>query len=1052
MNGYKKTFHFPEVRVVEASAGSGKTYALAKRYVQLLLNPALHLEQVPMRNILAITFTNKAAFEMKSRILEFLKKLALGQISQEEAETILAPIGVSTDVARQKAFMVMEKLILNYNFFQVQTIDSFINALLSGCAFKIDLTANFKIKTNSLEYLEYSLAQLIDQASNDKKLLKMFDYFLHNYLYLENRTGWFPREDILSIVFDLFQQNNIYGHKYEPSQNAPDDLIRKKKSLLEDMKKLRDILPDGTNAAFARTLQNFLLKHPNSFDVDSISDYFAREEIPVRKNSEVSKEVDRLWSKIQKNIQCLCEEEAFALFNPYIHIFEEVIKAFRDLSTKDDVLFLEELNKRAGLLFDEDYVTVEELYYRLATRFHHYLIDEFQDTSRLQWHNVEKMAEEALSTGGSLFYVGDRKQAIYGFRGGDVGLFDEIQGEFRPFNVQIENLSKNWRSQKAIVEFNNSIFSPDNLKRFILSKEVFEADKKKKNMVIFNDEDYKELDGIFGTSQQTFKEDNNEGYVHVEHVDIDKKEDRDEYLRGRILKLINELRLRFSFRDIAILTRSNAQVEQLTGWLLEEGIQVESERTSNIQENTLIAEMVSFLQFLNSPIDNIAFAGFILGDLFSKAVGLSKEELQDFVFGLRQRLKDEKDFYIYTEFRKKYPRVWKEYVEEFFSNVGLYPLYEMVVSVYYRWGCLQHFETNQGFLMHFLAIVKKQEDDHSDLSSFLEYFDNIKGEDLFVNVMDSDAIKILTIHKAKGLEFPVVILPFLGMDIQVGAQGSDNKQSYILKKSDESIELIRLKNKYLNFSENLYGIYAEEYRKALFAELNNVYVALTRPRNELYAFIPKKVKAGFNFAKFLIPEEMCESGRAVSYKLPGHKEREFLKLPCSQYYDWINFLKEEFQDYNQIRNREHRVKGEIAHYMLSFIDNLAVNKKDALIKEAIRQAELRFTHIKDFAPYVSLLEKVLDAENLKQFFHVKGGEVFMEKDIINRFGHTKRLDRLVVKKDEVCIVDYKSSKDPNARYEEQVKEYMELTKDIYPKREVRGFLVYLDKLNFEEVK
>ena len=116
--------------------------------------------------------------------------------------------------------------------------------------------------------------------------------------------------------------------------------------------------------------------------------------------------------------------------------------------------FLPELNRRARLLFDEGMVSVEELYYRLATRFHHYLLDEFQDTSYLQWQNLELMIEEALSTGGTLFYVGDKKQAIYGFRGGEVKLFDQVKGRFAQFNVQTENLSTNYRSEKAVVEFN----------------------------------------------------------------------------------------------------------------------------------------------------------------------------------------------------------------------------------------------------------------------------------------------------------------------------------------------------------------------------------------------------------------------------------------------------------------------------------------------------------------------------------------------------------------------------------------------------------------------
>ncbi|MCK5081767.1 MAG: UvrD-helicase domain-containing protein, partial [Candidatus Omnitrophica bacterium] len=393
------TFHSPEVRVVEASAGSGKTYALAKRYVQLVLNPSLNLDKVPIRNVLALTFTNKASFEMKARILEFLKRIALKQLSKSEEADILKPTGLNSAEASLKAFSVMEGIIRHYNFFQVQTIDKFINAILSGCAFKIGLTANFKIKTNSAEYLQYSLDALIDRARQDKEVLRTFERFLHHYLYLENRSGWFPKNDILTIITTLFEKNNTYGRDFQASAFTPEDVIKRKVSILEKIRSLRESLPSETHAGFIKSVDKFLGKHTRGFDIDSVSDYFAREDVPVKKGTQVSSDVDKLWTTIRMDLKDLCEEEAYSLFNPYVDMFLRVIGGFYALTSKDDCLFLNELNKRAGSLFDEDYVTVEELYYRLATRVHHYLIDEFQDTSRLQWRNLAKMAEEALSTG-----------------------------------------------------------------------------------------------------------------------------------------------------------------------------------------------------------------------------------------------------------------------------------------------------------------------------------------------------------------------------------------------------------------------------------------------------------------------------------------------------------------------------------------------------------------------------------------------------------------------------------------------------------------------------
>ncbi|MFA5259811.1 MAG: UvrD-helicase domain-containing protein, partial [Candidatus Omnitrophota bacterium] len=224
-----KMFRFPEVRVVEASAGSGKTYALAQRYIQLLLTQPGNPWDVSLRNILAITFTNKAAFEMKRRILDFLKKMALDELSPLEEDTLLKPLGLSRAQAREKSYGILETLVHQYNYFQVQTIDSFINALLSGCAFKIGLSAHFKIKTNAFEYIEYSLDQMIDRALRDPAIQKVFESFLYQYIFLENKPSWFPKKDILTLLSGLYRQSNIYGQDFQSYPLTDKELLKHKK-------------------------------------------------------------------------------------------------------------------------------------------------------------------------------------------------------------------------------------------------------------------------------------------------------------------------------------------------------------------------------------------------------------------------------------------------------------------------------------------------------------------------------------------------------------------------------------------------------------------------------------------------------------------------------------------------------------------------------------------------------------------------------------------------------------------------------------------------------
>ena len=167
--------------IYRSSAGSGKTYALAKRYIQLLINPNLALDQIPLRNILAITFTNKATIEMKERILELLKKIAFDAFSSEQAgRDIFDMLGVDKKYAQDKALRIMNELITHYNFFQIQTIDSFINALLLGCAFTIDRSAHFKIKKDYGWYLAYCLDLAIEDAASNNEVFSFFEEFLEH--------------------------------------------------------------------------------------------------------------------------------------------------------------------------------------------------------------------------------------------------------------------------------------------------------------------------------------------------------------------------------------------------------------------------------------------------------------------------------------------------------------------------------------------------------------------------------------------------------------------------------------------------------------------------------------------------------------------------------------------------------------------------------------------------------------------------------------------------------------------------------------------------------
>ena len=1053
---------FPEVKIVEASAGSGKTYALARRYIQLLFSSGKISSQVSLRQILAITFTHKATREMRERILDLLKKIALKNFkSRDEERDLLVLTGLSIENSSEAAFQILDSIITNYNFFQVKNIDSFINVILSGCASELELSANFQIRENYSKYISFALDQSIEAVNDDLKTKLVFENFLNQYLFLEQKTGWFPKKDIYDVICGMFMQSNIYGCDFVKFDIEKNEVIILKRKIISLLNSIFEKQPEGMNKRFLNTtLYNFLKNNKNGFNLSDLDKKsFLSESPPYNKGAEIYSEETVLWADFRKTVVELSEKESLSLFNCYIDIFNIVYGNFRKNTRNDDIIFMEELNKQARFLFKYTDLDVPELYYRLASRLKHFLIDEFQDTSKLQWSNLFLMIEDALSSGGSLFYVGDKKQAIYRFRGGSVELFDGIKQELSHFNVNDKTvLRTNYRSQKEIVEFNNKVFSGKNLKRFLIDQQ----DSEKSSLKKFSEDDMGQIIDIFKDSKQQSLPDKSHGYVKVSYVDYDDKqdkEDKEERTRGLLLETIKNVRERFPLSSIAILCRSNKEIESVTGWLSEEKINVESERTLNILNNFLIKELIAFLKFLNSPIDSVAFSAFILGDIFSTACGILQDEFRGFIFKFNRNKKNETDEgYLYRSFKKAYPGIWDELISPVFKNIGFVSSYELIVSIIDRLKVYKNFGRYQGFFMRFLELVKEQERDNPSIELFLDHLQKIPESQLYVNFSDENAIKVMTIHKAKGLGFPVVIVPFLEMNIRdLGAKIQKARAPYIVYDKDADLEqygLLRLDKKYAVFSERIKAIYRHEYKKAFIDELNVIYVTFTRASDELYVFVPRSDSKGINArndAVFLITSESMVLGKpAVSAEMQKHDEHN-LKVSLPEYKDWLSALKEEFGSEINLVNRRSVSKGRVLHQMLSCIGDLS----ESGLENALMRLERDFSPIlESFAlkEYIEIIRKLAITDNLRPFFYHSGKvEVFREKEFVDESGRTKRIDRLIVGKEKAVIVDYKSSKDNLESNTVQVQGYKQLLKRIYPDKEIKGFLLFTDIADIKEI-
>ncbi len=1031
----------PEVRVVEASAGSGKTYALALRYIRLLMAPGEEL-----RAILAITFTNKATREMKARILELLKRLALGAFrSRAEKVELLASLSAGEAAARTLSASLVDRIVRNYHWFQVQTIDSFINVLLSGCAAELNLSPRFRIERSSGEHLSWALDRCIERAGREAPVRRAIRAFVDQHLRLDRQASWFPRDKMRSTVEALIAEYNLSGKRFAKSGCSPRATKRK---LLADLAALRSSLPAGTRAHLVKALDDVVGKGGGALDLgDLTSAYFLRDDFPMTKGNEAPPGCLALWRRIRAAIPRAAEEEARSFFDCYIDLFDLVSGELASRAREDDLVFLNELNRLARELFSSGRVGVPELYLRLATEFRHFLIDEFQDTSDLQWNNLEGMVREALSTGGSLFYVGDRKQAIYRFRGGDVGLFDAVAaGLAGQAPVRRESLGLNRRSAREIVEFNNEVFSEQNLRRFAAAVRPDRDDDPK----ALGPCDVDMLVEAFRGARQTHLPGRPGGCVRVEALEAAPGEEAKEAARERMIAIVRGLCGRYDPGQIAVLARGNDDVERITAWLTEARIAAASDRTLSVARNPLVKELIALLRFLDSPVDDLAFASFILGEIFSAAAGIPVREMRRFVFSLRSTPAAGRGSHLYMEFRARYPDAWAAHIEEFFRTVGFVPLYELVAQILQRLGVYRRFGEYQGFFMRFLELVREQEEERGDIGSFLGYLDRAAGEDLFVRFSGVDAVRVMTAHKAKGLGFPAVVLPFLDFDPEGG--GPRQGAAYRALHGDAGVSLLCLERKYTDLSPRLAHEGRAEYLGRFVDAMNLVYVAFTRAEEELWILIPYSKRRG-NRALELIPGRVARRGE------PGIRKRRGpgadpggVDLPPPEYRDWIAFLKEECVDAGEIVRRAEIERGDLSHFILSRIGAVARGDAGEALGRAVEEARLRFPLAGCVEECAEAVRALLSAPAVAPiFFPGEGAEVRSEIEVADRNGRRWRIDRLIVLPDAVRIVDWKSSAAEREGHAAQMRAYAALVREIYPGRAVRASLVYLDSGEVEEV-
>lgn len=1010
---------FPHIHAISASAGSGKTHTLMERYIGFLFSPAFG----SLSDILAITFTNKATNEMKKRIISELKKKALQDDSSEK------------EIAAKR----LDELFDRYSDFRIQTIDAFLTSIATVSALELGFPPHLEITLTPEPTLNLALDELLDMVHPDSKdsLTQCLFQFIEELFELKKITGWNIKKTILDNINPLINQVILRGYKIKKMSSyqehkAYQGMVREVVAGFIEInkEKLR------FNANFIKAATSFIDGGKNPWD----SEMFRKDAISeiCKTGSTITPDCEETWQRIRTGVSLLSEMTAHVHLCPFIDVMTFFDEALESIKHRKQIIFMTDLNLRLKELFYKQGI-VPEIYFYLGDRVSHFFIDEFQDTSRLQWENLFPLIEESLAKSGSLFYVGDKKQAIYRFRGGDSTLFDEAKDAFLSIdkaNIQEEFSTINYRSCKQIIDFVNHTFSHDNLQKWMENTKIQEKGV--------------ELSIIYDTYSHVKQEANQkkarEGLVSIRKVPHEGKLDKDEMNSEIEIQLIsllkNQILPRFSQDKVAIIVRTNQEAAWITGILSAQGIPVASEKTLDISSNHLICEIVRFLTFLDSPIDNFSFTCFILGDIFCKTTGLKQEAV--FAFLLKNRKNSQA---LYTLFREEWNEIWSIYIEPYFHAVGFLPVYDLTSKILKEYKIFQNFSEYEGFFYQLLEVLRYGESmGENSLKAFLAKWNNEDRTDedkkIFQIVLPDylDAVKIWTIHKAKGLQSPVVIIPFAYLN---------NKSINMVYEVDEDDTCIpyKINEDIRGVSSRLEELHQKEFILQLEDELNAFYVALTRAEDELYVFVPEyKTMSGKLPAPIFFGE-----GSVIEYGEPREVSSQDRILPPDNIRQRIYpQVLHEWQE--KLVNKKKKIKdtgsekrGRLVHEFLAGIKQLSM--------EWEMELEAMFAALpEEQQEIIPLMRRFFNNKDVRRWFVLTDKtspdkvEVYCEKEIVDAYGLIHRPDRMLVFPDMVIIIEFKTGEVYNEAHQQQIREYLSLAADIYPDKNLEGYLVYVDEL------
>ena len=1074
--------------VYKASAGSGKTFTLATEYIRLLVeNPTSY------RNILAVTFTNKATEEMKMRILSQLYGIWKGlPESDNYLRVIVEKTGYAPKLIRERAGQGLSNLLHNYNYFRVETIDTFFQSVLRNMARELDLTTNLKIGLNDVQVEELAVDQLIaDLSTTDVMLQWILKYIMEsisddkswNVISQIKRFGRTIFKDEYKEVSKALEQKMeekgfferyttqlremkkaaeermiLIGESFfdtlEGEGLSIDDLANKNRGIAGFFLKLQKGVfdPSIENATVANCLSNpekwCAKTHPQRDFIISLAEgtlgdilRYAVEERP------------RQW-KLYKSADLTLRH-----LNQ-LRLLGSIEKKVRELNENNNRFLLSDTQQLLHALIEGS--DSPFIFEKIGTQLEHVMIDEFQDTSTVQWQNFRVLLDEAMShEDGSNLIVGDVKQSIYRWRSGDWRLLNDIEQQFRQQQIETIPLKKNYRSERNVITFNNHFFS-------------HAAELEYQELQELNPEEAEQLKRAYADVMQEIPE-GREAAGEV-CVTLLPAEDYQTTTLQQVADTISELTKRgVPQQEIAILVRVNNQIPMIAQYFLEQmpEVTIVSDEAFRLDASVAVNLLVSALRLLVSALRLLTHPD----DLLTKAaivkcyhIDVLKEQTEDNELLLRT---NDLDLLLPEALLTQ---------REMLLTMPLYELAERLHAIFE----LERLNEQSAYVFAFYdQLASYVSDNTADIDSFLAAWDeNICGKT--IQSEETDGVRILSIHKSKGLEYNYVICPFC--DWQLEKQSGNILWCQPQEQPFSDLPIAPVDYSKGQMMGTIYEPdYLHEHLQNTVDNLNLLYVAFTRAKKGLYVFGKRGAKASrsglIELCLPLVAQEMPEAILSgvedekveLRFSLAGDyrnsrssrdsrstSDNPFLQPAEPIAVDFrymesqVNFRQSnrsqafiEADESNEIERLNYIQTGSVLHQIFSMI------RTTDDIEDALKQLQFEgVLYDEQITPerITAMLRKRLQDPRVADWFSLRWN-LFNECTILTmEDGEVKerRPDRVMTNGQHWVVVDFKFGS-PKPEYDDQVREYMALIKTMQPEAAVNGYLWFVYSNKIEEV-